>query len=192
MAGDLTVDTKGTAIARPLRVLVPLIKDDLKEGDAAAERAGLPHYRAAGEKMLEAKPQLSGEFEAWVRRNFKISSTQARRYMALARTTEDRNFNRQPVTLTEAIGEQPRDVRRAKWHAPVAEIVSKAQINAVRWAQANLNRVEEREAQRKLGLQLIEIGYKALASKLHPDKVGGSRDAMTRLNTVRDRLKQSA
>jgi hypothetical protein len=55
-----------------------------------------------------------------------------------------------------------------------------------------LNRVEEREAQRKLGLQLIEIGYKALASKLHPDKVGGSRDAMTRLNTVRDRLKQSA
>ena len=57
MAGDLTVDTKGTAVARPLRILVPLIKDDLKEGDAAAERAGLPHYRAAGEKMLEAKPQ---------------------------------------------------------------------------------------------------------------------------------------
>jgi hypothetical protein len=32
----------------------------------------------------------------------KVRPSQARRYMALARTTEDRNFNRQPVTLTEA------------------------------------------------------------------------------------------
>jgi hypothetical protein len=43
----------------------------------------------------------------------------------------------------------------------------------------------------KLAMQLIDIGYKALATKLHPDK-GGSGDAMSRLNEVRDRLKQRA
>jgi DnaJ-class molecular chaperone len=43
----------------------------------------------------------------------------------------------------------------------------------------------------KLAMQLIDIGYKALATKFHPDK-GGSRDAMSRLNEVRDRLKQRA
>jgi hypothetical protein len=51
-----------------------------------------------------------------------------------------------------------------------------------------LKREQERELQRKLALQLIDIGYKALASKLHPDK-GGSREAMSRLNAVRERLK---
>jgi hypothetical protein len=35
-----------------------------------------------------------------------------------------------------------------------------------------------------LALQLIDIGYKVLSVKLHPDK-GGSHDAMRRLNKVR-------
>lgn len=42
-------------VARPLHVLIPLIKEDLKQGDEAAKQAGMPFYRAAGEKMLEAK-----------------------------------------------------------------------------------------------------------------------------------------
>jgi hypothetical protein len=42
-------------IARPLKVLVPLIQQDI----AAAEAAGLEHYRRAGEMLLEAKEQLA-------------------------------------------------------------------------------------------------------------------------------------
>jgi hypothetical protein len=44
-------------------------------------------------------------------------------------------------------------------------------------------------AQKALGRRLIDIGYKALASKLHPDK-GGSPEGMSRLNTVRDQLRR--
>jgi hypothetical protein len=44
--------------------------------------------------------------------------------------------------------------------------------------------------QSELALRLIDIGYKALAMKLHPDK-GGSQDAMARLNLVRNRLRTS-
>ena len=49
----------------------------------------------------------------------------------------------------------------------------------------------QRSEQRDLGLSLIDIGFKALAMKLHPDK-GGSQKEMTRLSRVRDRLRGSA
>jgi Protein of unknown function (DUF3102) len=56
-------------------------------GNEAAQAAGMPYYRAAGEKMLEAKAQLKhGEFGPWIKRKFSISDRQARTYMALAKT----------------------------------------------------------------------------------------------------------
>ena len=58
-------------------------------------------------------------------------------------------------------------------------------------ATGDLTRKQERDAEQKLALRLIDIGYKVLAQTLHPDK-GGSRDAMARLNRVRDRLKECA
>lgn len=181
-------------IARPLKVLVALIKEDLQKGDEAAERAGLPYYRAAGEKMLEAKGQLPhGEFMEWVSRNFGIGRDQSQRYMKLASTTTDAQITRLPrtTTLTEAIGEQPRSERPRGpvWQEPVKQIMGRVDIDTLNLRQNELKRVEERDAERKLAAQLIDIGYKALATKLHPDK-GGSRDAMSRLNRVRDRLKQ--
>ena len=54
--------------------------------------------------------------------------------------------------------------------------------------EAELKRAAEREAVRKLKLQMIDAGYKALATKLHPGG-GGSPEAMARLNEARDQLK---
>jgi hypothetical protein len=71
------------------------------------------------------------------------------------------------------------------------ENIRRASEAAERWDAEELSRQEERDAERKLALLVIDTGFKALASKLHPDK-GGSRDAMARLNRVRDRLKQHA
>jgi|SRR6516225_9524127 hypothetical protein len=58
--------------------------------------------------------------------------------------------------------------------------------------------VQERQARdaeiylhRELAGELIDIGYRALATRLHPDR-GGSKDAMARLNRVRDELKEIA
>jgi hypothetical protein len=50
-------------------------------------------------------------------------------------------------------------------------------------------RAQEREAESKLGLRLIDIGYRTIAREMHPDQSGGSHAAMTRLNRARDRLK---
>jgi hypothetical protein len=46
---------------------------------------------------------------------------------------------------------------------------------------------KEQQQEADLKQQVINVGYRALAAKLHPD-TGGSPEAMTRLNQVRDRL----
>ncbi len=43
---------------------------------------------------------------------------------------------------------------------------------------------------RKLARHLIDVGYRALALRLHPDMAGGSSEAMTRLSRVRDSLRE--
>jgi len=175
-------------VARPLSILVPLIQDDLQQGREAAARAGLPHYRAAGEKMLEAKTQIAhGQFRAWVTLTFGISYSHAHRYMQLAKTSHAGDFS----SLSDFIRKtsSPTHHRRD----PV-----RTQARQAERESETLNRLlgpdvdpAEREKQRTLGLRLIDIGYKVLARELHPD-TGGSPEAMTRLNAERIWLKQWA
>ena len=81
MGFQMTVNGE-RAVARPLKILIPLIKDEIVAGDAA----GLEHYRAAGELLLEAKSQqAAGKFVKWFEeQNFGWGIRQAQRYMALA------------------------------------------------------------------------------------------------------------
>ncbi len=187
-------------IARPLKVLVPLIKDDLQHGQEAAERAGMPYYQAAGEKLIEAKSQMKhGEFVPWVQRNFEIKIAQADLYMAYAHHAEENDAATSFSSLSEFQRETGRRAenyntfasRKPAWQEPVREVVSRVDTETLNLKREDLKRQDEREAQRELALQLIDIGYKVLARELHPDK-GGSREAMARLNAVRDRLKQHA
>jgi hypothetical protein len=178
-------------VARPLIVLVPLIKKDLDAARDASERAGMPYYQAAGEKMLEAKAQLkNGEFGPWLARNFKIGARQARLYMSLVTTLNMQNGAQAPKTLYEHravnLGHHQSG---PPWREDVKESITRAKREAEHARAENLTRQQEHEADQKLALRLIEIGFKVLAKELHPDR-GGSRDAMTRLNRVRDRLKQ--
>ena len=74
---------------------------------------------------------------------------------------------------------------------PVDDIAERARNEARRLAAEDaLTHRQEREAEAKLGLRLIDIGYRVLAKELHPDK-GGSREAMHRLGRVRDRLRSN-
>ena len=160
-------------IARPLRVLVPLIRKDLQDDNEAAECAGVPYYRAAGEKLLEAKAQIRhGEFTPWVQRNLKIKARQARYYMTLAAATAAQNGNALPFS---SLREFIRHDTKPRPHV------------AAREAQF-LAEAEERAAEEKINKEIVQAGYRVLAAKYHPDKHGGSRELMVRLNKGRDRL----
>ncbi len=195
MATAMTAET-GKQVARPLRVLVPLIKEDLRHGTEAAKNAAIPYYTAAGEKMIEARPQMTAtEFDGWTKRNFNVGRRQANEYMNLARHNSGSGASQRTFTSLRDVVHQTRDNpnygKPASWQEPVRQIIGKVDVELLNIRKAEMARADERDAQRTLALQLIDIGYKALATKLHPDK-GGSRDAMMRLNQVRDRLKAHA
>lgn len=194
---EIVVTDTGKQIARPLKILIPLIKDDLKQGAAAADRASEPYYASAGEKMIEAKPQLKhGEFGPWLKRNFGLSFTHASRYMAFARATSGGQISRFD-NFSDFMRKEGGDatygkvVRRQTWHEPVAEVIERARRDAERIQAEELSRTREREEVRKLALRIIDIGWKILSKELHPDK-GGSREAMARLNRAREILKANA
>jgi hypothetical protein len=186
---------ESTTVARPLAVLVPLIKDDFTQ----AEAAGMPYYLKAGQKLLEAREghfrgNITGFYE-WAEKNFKKSQTTIRTYITLKALAPRKSFksisefHREEDGLNR--GNRMSGRVHREWTVPVDTVAQRAQDEARRLAlEESLTRRQEREAERKLALRLIDIGFKVLAKELHPDKVGGSRDAMARLNRVRDRLKE--
>jgi hypothetical protein len=184
-------------VARPLSVLTPLIKQDIAEGIAA----GSIHYRKAGEKLLEAKEQLGSTpaFWEWVHRNFKdsndrpLSRPSAERWMEFASVKDDpkKPFKSLDDFRRRHLGEEvlTGSKRNRKLFGGAKEVLRGVDVEALR--QATLSQVKERDLERTLFLQMIDIGYKVLAVKLHSDK-GGSDEAMSRLNRVRTRAKSHA
>lgn len=185
-------------VARPLSVLISLIQKDLEQASEAAKRASMPYYKAAGDKMLEAKAsgQLShGEFKPWIERNFKLSYSRAYQYMKFAKddkSSEPQNFSSMNDYHKQIGSSDYRSITtKRSWHEDVRDNIERARIEAQRIKNENLSRQQERDEERKLALKLIDIGFKVLAKELHPDK-GGTRGAMSRLSRVRDRLKSHA
>jgi hypothetical protein len=95
-------------------------------------------------------------------------------------------------TVSQAKGDLREGRHDPQWHRPVKELVDRARKQAEMFAQRRLSEERERTAERRLALRLIDIGYKVLSVELHPDKRGGSHEAMQRLNAVRSRLREAA
>ena len=188
-------------LVRPLKILVPLIQEDIR----GAERAAEPHYAAAGIKLWEAKVHFGDDsrgFNAWATKNFNRSQETIRTWMIYA---VEMNGG-QPLQFQQDRKTKPASVPQPKhfptlsavthpnrlshhgpaWQTPVQQVTNR--INLPRMMQERQDKEKEAWLRHRLGLQLIDIGYKVLATKLHPDK-GGSREAMSRLNAVRDTLK---
>jgi hypothetical protein len=186
--GRLTVAAR-SQIARPLKVLIPLIQSELQQGNEAAR----DHYRLAGEMLIEAKDQVTyGSWQQWLTKNFDLSKTTANVYMRWAREHLDEGpVQPRPRSMYEMTGgtERDRENRQSKQQQEFRRVLRDvARDDFVQERQA---RDQEVDLHRELAQDLIDAGYRALATKLHPDR-GGSKDAMARLNRVRDELKQIA
>lgn len=175
---------KTQQVSRPLKVLIPMIQSELQQGN----EAGQEHYRLAGEMLIEAKEQVGyGGWGRWLAKNFDLNAKTASVYMRWARTYNDTSGAPRPKSLREMRGDgermqskQQQDFRRVLRDVARDDFVQERQT-----------RDDEVRLHRDLAEELIDIGYRALATRLHPDR-GGSKDAMSRLNRVRDELKQIA
>jgi hypothetical protein len=185
-------------VVRSLKEIEASIHTKLKEMEEAIERTKQPFWGLIGDDLVEAERRFDtvSEFYAWANRQFGFSETTTRSYKKCATLIAPQNGAR-PQSWSDAmrsIGQSPRRAARGgirEWKEPVDDIVERARREAERIRDQELTRQEEREAERKLAYRLIDIGYKVLAKELHPD-AGGSKEAMGRLHTVRDRLKAHA
>jgi hypothetical protein len=178
-----TVAIPKVAITHTLKQLVPLIQGELQAGLTA----GLEHYRQAGEYLLEAKAQMGyGNWGKWLKKNFTLSDWTARQYMHLARATDQSHGL---GSVRAALGRPNTDVSASRSWRPVLQAAR--ELDAELFAKERQAEAEEVRLHRELAVELVNLGYRALATRLHPDQ-GGSKDAMVRLHRVRDQLKSVA
>jgi len=187
-----SVAVRKTEIARPLKVLVPLIQSELQQGN----NAGHDHYRRAGEMLIEAKEQVAyGGWNKWLAKNFELNPRTAQVYMQWARVHHEKRVGASQASPYTSLRHMTGHTERAR------EQYQSKQQEAFRRVLRDVARdtfVQERQARddeialhRELAEELVDLGYRALATRLHPDR-GGSKDAMSRLNRVRDELRQFA
>jgi Protein of unknown function (DUF3102) len=191
MNKPMAVQSEGRKVARPLKVLIPMIQSELQQGNTA----GQEHYRIAGEMLIEAKEQVGrGGWGRWLAKNFDLTDRTAQNYMRWAREhNQFRNAGSQLpyASLHEMTGSTARD--RAHRQSKTQQDFRRVLRDVARddFVQERQARDDEIRLHRELAEELVDIGYRALATRLHPDR-GGSKDAMSRLNRVRDELKQIA
>jgi len=155
----------------------------------------MQYYADAGDKLIEAKEQVAyGYWGTWLSKNFSRSASQAQTYMRYARLRAENAEKRGPAvqlpsSLREMEGHTTR--RREQRHAERAYKSVLRDLESDLYSQEEQSRADEVRLHREIALELIDVGFKALATRLHPDR-GGSKDAMTRLNRVRDELKTVA
>jgi uncharacterized membrane protein len=186
MAQQLAKTTSGQ-ISRPLKILIPLIQDELQLGNTA----GREHYIQAGRMLNESKGQVShGGWGRWLDKNFSLSQRQAQEYMLLARKADQMRAVGADLPLgsmyeLRGAGDRVRNKQRKAFHAALRDLPREE------FKQERQARDDEIKLHRELAEELVDIGFRALATRLHPDR-GGSKDAMSRLNRVRDDLKSFA
>jgi hypothetical protein len=188
MNNPMTTRSEGRQISRTLKVLIPMIQSELQQGNSA----GLEHYRQAGEMLIEAKDQLAhGAWGPWLAKNFDMVARTAQQYMRLAREIRSGDSQSSYRSIREMTGqtERAREERNSKQQQNFRKVLRDV---------ARDDFVQQRQAQdveiklhRKIAEDLVDAGYRALATRLHPDR-GGSKEAMARLNRVRDELKEVA
>jgi hypothetical protein len=193
MNKPLAVQTEGRKIARPLKVLVPLIQSELHKGNTA----GREHYCNAGNMLIEAKESEQVPVRGWSRwlgKNFDLSQRRAQELMQWAREAQKRGGSaHMPDSMAAFTGhtERRREDRQSKQQQAYREALRDVFSHRDEFAQERQAREQEVRLHRELAEQLVDAGYRALATRFHPDR-GGSKDAMARLNRVRDELKSIA
>ena len=95
-------------------------------------------------------------------------------------------------SIDSALDREPRTIKSVTKKNKLKSLFDGVdRVNVTRLADERQSRQDEIKLHLDIALQVIDLGYRALATRLHPD-AGGSRDAMARLNRVRDELKSIA
>jgi hypothetical protein len=172
-------------VARPLSVLSGLIKKERQRADEDSK----DHWKQIALLLVEAFVHFNGdwqEFEKWFKgEQFDFAYPSARAKLRaldnLHKTTAVTDTPFWKARMGKPTYVEPEDEVREKVRKSV-------EFSRRIMAEAAVKR-DESDAIRKLALQIVDVGFKLLSTKFHPDRRGGSADAMRRLNAARALLK---
>lgn len=191
MATAIAKVTEGRKVARPLKALIPLIQDELQQGNSA----GHEHYMRAGQMLIEAKDQVAyGAWNRWLTKNFDLSKETAQRYMRWAREhSEPRHGVTQPryTSIRDMTGEaeRQREQRQSTQNKRFKDVLRDAMQDRDAFAQERQRHTEEIEAYREMARKYGNAGRHALAMIYHPDR-GGSKHSMAMVNRIHEDFMQ--
>lgn len=192
--------TQLTKQPRSLAKLTPLIRRELKAGFQAGER----HWKKVGRLLNEARtlfpatgPAKNGlTFHQWVEENFehpwtgeKLSLRNVQRWMQATRRVENSSRrDRRELSLTAASGDKRspshEDYKpKLDWKQGVRDVQQKVNVKQLekQWEDEDQRKREQAALARKI----VDAGYRALSAVVHPDRQGGSREAMAKLTDAR-------
>lgn len=190
-------------VVRSLKTLVPLIKSEIKMGFQAGQR----HWLAVGRLLNEARghfpasgPNTKGlTFHDWVAEHFvhpmtgqPFAERTVQQWMQATRQLGSRAPAREQSMTSVVRKESPKhgDYNPATdWQAGVRKVQQTIDVDALaqRWED---EKKEEREL-RLLAMKIITAGYRALSAIVHPDKPGGSNQAMAKLTKAKKFLEEA-
>lgn len=192
--------------ARPLSKLAPMIRRELKAGFQAGER----HWKKAGRLLNEARQHFTRDGKPnsgkgpgwieWVAKEFTHPWTGEPLKAATARTwmlASKRIANGDERALPPASSRNPtlnavRDSRspghenynpKLDWKSGVREVQQK--INVKQLEKQWQDQKREKQQRAALARKIVDAGYRALAPVVHPDRQGGSAEAMAKLTDAR-------
>jgi hypothetical protein len=186
------VEKMDKRVGESLRAIVPRVRVNLKKMEKIAELATTNIRREIGRDLISART-LCGKakvsFTNWLDNNFSMHQSTAMRYISLAGSPRSREY----TSITEHLRDKnpnyalPRQsVTDFENEAAGKKILSG--ISTGIFVERTLSESKEKGLKKRMALELVDAGYRALSIKAHADK-GGSDEAMRRLTEVRATLK---
>lgn len=194
--------TSKNGVARPLKVLVPIIKSEIKLGFQAGQR----HWLTVGRLLNEARKHWEHDnstvngltFHDWVHESFAhpmsgepLARTTVKDWMRGAREVGPAAAATRASVTAVTRKESPfhEDYKpELDWKAGVRKVQQTVNVDALA-RELHDRKAEEREMH-ALAKKIITAGYRALAAVVHPDKPGGSAEAMKKLTKARNWLEE--
>lgn len=179
-------------MGQTLRALVPRIRTNLKKMEVIAERATTEIRRAIGRDLVAAKKLCIGsgvDWWNWLDNNFAMARITANRYMSLA------NDRSSVTSITEHLRKKSPNYALPRQSVTDIEedMAGKKILSGIStgiFVERTLTVSKEKGLKKKMALELVDAGFRALSIKAHSD-TGGSDEVMRRLTEVRTTLKDA-
>jgi hypothetical protein len=126
--------------------------------------------------LIEAKEQVAyGRWGVWLSKNFDLTDRTAQQYMRMARNEQHFRSGASEVrhaSIRQMTGqtEREREHRQSKQQQDFRRVLRDVARDT--FIQERQTRDDEIKLHRDLAEELVDIGYRALATRLHPDRGG--------------------